>query len=351
MLRASLLALVGSEACCCRCSSCYGNEGFVMLHFVQHPVREEFRICLAWFHLGHCSICISQRSTTIIKIERHSPMPSFLVVYGRSIAMTFLCVDMYYCWLVGILDTTEHLNKTLYIVAFLQILILKSPSLEPVVLALATALAKRTQILIYTAMVLGDRHLVVVYNDDDARAKLRSLIKSFESLTARQRTVAYYGYDILLGSLHVARLLQSSCKTDGCGSVAHLKVIVLRTLCRRRITRYGIHIVYVAKKSGCTTGQYLMRIALVANVEHKLILWSVEHIVQSYRCFYKSKIRTYVSAMLAHTVEHSLAHFVGYNIKCRDVHAFQVGRTLYLLYIHRLLIDLFVRYCLTLQRY
>ena len=322
-----------------------------MLHLAQHPIREEFGICLAWFHLRHSSIGIANRATTVIKIERHSPMPSFLILYGRGIAMTFLCVDMYYCWLVGILHTTEHLNKTLYIVAFLQILILKSPCLEPVVLALATALSQRTQILVYTAMVLSDRHLVVVYNDDDARAKLRSLIKSFESLTARQRTVAYYGYDILLGSLHVARLLQSSGKTYGCGSVAHLKVIVLGTLCRRRIARYGIHVVYVAKKSGCTTCQYLMRIALVADVKHKLILWRIENIVQCYRCFYKSKIRTYVSAMLAHTVEHSLAHFVGYNIKCRDVHAFQVGRTLYLFYIHRLLIDLFVRYSFTLQRY
>ena len=82
-------------------------------------------------------------------------MPSFLILNSRGIAMTFLCVDMYYCWLVGILDTTEHLNKTLYIVAFLQILILKSPCLKPIVLALATALSQRTQILVYTAVVLG----------------------------------------------------------------------------------------------------------------------------------------------------------------------------------------------------
>ena len=278
-------------------------------------------------------------------------MPSFLVVYGRGITMTLLGMDMNNCRAVGTLDATEHFYEAFYVVAFLQILILKSPCLKPVVLALATALSKRTQILIYTAMVLSDRHLVVVYNDDDARAKLRSLIKSFECFTARQRTVADNGYDILLGSLYVACLLQSGRKTYGCGSMTHLKVVVLGTLCGRRITRYGIHVVYVAKKSGCTTCQYLMRIALVADVKHKLILWRIENIVQCYRCFYKSKIRTYVSAMLAHTVEHSLAHFVGYNIKCRDVHAFQVGRTLYLFYIHRLLIDLFVRYSFTLQRY
>ena len=99
-------------------------------------------------------------------------MPSFLILYGRGIAMTLLCMNMYYCWLVGILDTTEHLNEFFYVVAFLQILILKSPCLKPIVLALTTALSQRTQILIYTAMVLGYRHLVVVYNDDDARAKL-----------------------------------------------------------------------------------------------------------------------------------------------------------------------------------
>ena len=79
-----------------------------MLHLAQHPVREEFGICLAWFYLGHCSIGIANRSTTIIKIEGHSPMPSFLIVYGRGIAMTFLCVDMNNCRAVGILHTTEH---------------------------------------------------------------------------------------------------------------------------------------------------------------------------------------------------------------------------------------------------
>ena len=93
-----------------------------------------------------------------------------------------------------------------------------------------------------------------------------------------------------------------------------------------------------------------MRIALVADIKHKLILWRIEHIVQSYRCFYKSKIRTYVSAMLAHTIEHSLACLVGHNLKGFDVQLLQVGRTLYLLYIHCFIIIGYIWFCFLLQR-
>ena len=254
MLRASLLALVGSKSGSRWSAGCHGNEGIVLLHLAQHPVAEELLISLAGLYLRHSSVGVSHRSAAILKIERHSPMPSLLVLNGRSIAMSLLRVDMHHSRAVGVLDATEHLNKLFDVIALLQILILKSPSLKPVVLALAVALSQRTQILVYTAVVLGYRHLVVVHHNDDARAKLRSLVESLESLTARQRAVAYHGNDVLLCALYVTGLLQARGKTDGGGSVAHLKIVVLRTLRRRRISRYCIHIVYVAQESRRTSG-------------------------------------------------------------------------------------------------
>ena len=340
MLRASLLALVGCKSGSRRSAGCHGNEGIVLLHLAQHPVAEELLISFAGLYLRHSSVGVFHRSAAILKIERHSPMPSLLVLHGRGIAMSLLRVDMHHSRAVGVLDATEHLNKLFDVIALLQILILKSPSLKPVVLALAVALSQRTQILVYTAVVLGYRHLVVVHHNDDARAKLRSLVESLESLTARQRAVAYHGNDVLLCALHVAGLLQARGKTDGGGSVAHLKIVVLRTLRRRRISRYCIHIVYVAQESRRTSGQYLVRITLVADVENKLVLRSVEHIMQGHCSLYEAKVWSHVSAMLAHTVEHGAACLVGYCIQGLDVHAFQVGRRLYFLYIH------FLFYCL-----
>ena len=85
--------------------------------------------------------------------------------------MSLLCVYMNNRWLVSILHTTEHFDKFFNIIAFLKILIFKAPSLKPVVLTRSFALTQGTQILIDTTVILGNRHLIVVHNDDDARTK------------------------------------------------------------------------------------------------------------------------------------------------------------------------------------
>ena len=85
--------------------------------------------------------------------------------------MSLLCVYMNNRWLVSILHTTEHFDKFFNIIAFLKILIFKAPSLEPVVLTRSFALTQGTQILIDTTVILGNRHLIIVHNDDDACTK------------------------------------------------------------------------------------------------------------------------------------------------------------------------------------
>lgn len=44
-----------------------------------------------------------------------------------------------------------------------------------------------------------------------------------------------------------------------------------------------------------------MGVALVADVKNKLILGGIENVVECYSCLDKTKVRTYVSAMFAHT--------------------------------------------------
>ena len=142
-------------------------------------------------------------------------MPCLLVGYGWRKSMTFLCVNVNHGRLIRILHALENLDEFFDVVTLFQVLVFKAPRLEPVVLAGAVALAQGTQVLIDSAMIFGDRHFVVVYHDDDARAEFRSLVQSLESLAARKGAVADNGDDVLIGSLDVARLLQTGGKTHG----------------------------------------------------------------------------------------------------------------------------------------
>ena len=211
-------------------------------------------------------------------------------------------------------------------------------------LARSVALAQRTQILVYSTVVLGYRHLIVVHHDDDACAQLRRLVETLERLTARERAVADDGYDVLVRALHVARLLQTGGKTHGCGGVSHLEVVVLGAFRRRRVTRYGVHIVDIAKETCGATCKHLVRVALVADVEHELVHRRIEHVVQSHGGLNEAEVRTYVSAVLAHAVEHRPACLVCHNVKRLYVQPFQVGWRLYLLYVHACFIFYVLRF-------
>ena len=211
-------------------------------------------------------------------------------------------------------------------------------------LARSVALAQRTQILVYSAVVLGDRHLVVVHHDDDACAQLRRLVETLERLTARERTVTDDGNDVLVRALYVARLLQTGGKTHGCGGVSHLEVVVLGAFRRRRVTRYGVHIVDIAEETCGATCKHLVRIALVADVEHELVHRRIEHVVQSHGRLNEAEVRTYVSAVLAHAVKHRRTCLVRHNVKRLYVQPFQVGWRLNLFYIHACFIFYVLRF-------
>ena len=261
-------------------------------------------------------------------------MPSLLVGYGWRKSMTFLCVNVNHGRLIRILHALENLDEFFDVVTLFQVLVFKAPRLEPVVLAGAVALTQGTQVLIDSAMIFGDRHFVVVYHDDDARAEFRSLVQSLESLAARKGAVADNGDDVLIGSLDVARLLQTGGKTHGSRSMPHLEVIIFRTFGRRRIARNGIHVIHIAEESRSSSGEHLMRIALVAYVKHELILWRIKNVVKRHGSLHESQVRPHMTAMLAHTVQHSLSGFISHHLQFLQIQLLQVGWRLYFLNIH-----------------
>ena len=219
VLFARQFAFLGSKACSHRCAGCNGNECGVVLHFVQHPVAEQFLVGFdsrfGW-------------AASVQTVEGQAPVPCLLVGHGGRKAMPLFGVNVHHGRLVGALHTFKHLDKLFDVVALLQIFVFKAPCLEPVVRTGAVALAQRPQIFVDAAVVLGNRHLVVVHHNDDARAQLRSLVKPLKSHAARERAVANDGNDVLVGALDVARLLQSGGQTDRSRGVSHLKVVVLR---------------------------------------------------------------------------------------------------------------------------
>ena len=261
-------------------------------------------------------------------------MPSLLIGYGWRKSMTFLCMNVNHGRLIRILHALENLDEFFDVVTLFQIIVFKAPRLEPVVLAGAVALAQGTQVLIDSAMIFGDRHFVVVHHDDDARAELRSLVQTLESLAARKGAIADNSYDVLIGTLDIARLLQTRGKTHGCRSMTHLEVIVFRTFGRRRITRNGIHVIHIAEESHSSSGEHLMRIALVAYVKHELILWRIKNVVKRHGSLHESEVWSHMTAMLAHTVQHSLSGFISHHLQLLQIQLLQVGWRLYFLNIH-----------------
>ena len=261
-------------------------------------------------------------------------MPSLLIGYGWRKSMTFFCVNVNHGRLIRILHALENLNEFFDVVTLFQVLVFKAPCLEPVVLAGAVALAQGTQVLVDSAMIFGDRHFVVVHHDDDARAEFRSLIKSLESLAARKGAVADNGDDVLIGTLDVARLLQTGGKTHRSGSMPHLEVIIFRTFGRRRIARNGIHVIHIAEESRSSSGEHLMRITLVAYVKHELILWRIKNVVKRHGSLHESQVRPHMTAMLAYTVQHSLSGFISHHLQLLQIQLLQVGWRLYFLNIH-----------------
>ena len=208
MLLACLVAFVDGEACCCRSAGRYGNKGLVLLHFAKHPVRKERTIIFLRSGLGNGAIVILSWAATIFKVERQTPMPCFFVGNGWRIAMTLLCMNVNDNRFVCSLHAFKDLDKFFNVVSFFKIFIFEAPGFKPVVFACAAALTQSTKVFINSTMVFGNRHLIVVNYNNNARAEFRCLVKAFKRLTARERAIAYYGYNVFIGSFNVASLLQ-----------------------------------------------------------------------------------------------------------------------------------------------
>ena len=211
MLCTSFLTAILEETSHGRSAGGNCHQVLVLLHLFEEVLGGHVAIVLATtFNLR----------LACLDVERHTPVPRFLVLFGRCIALAFLCMDMNHDRMVDVLYFLECLDQCLHVIAIGYILVVQAHGTEEVAFSLAVGFTQEGEVLVKTTMVLGDAHLIVVHDDDDACAQFAYLIKAFECLATAQRTITNQYHDVLLGSLDVTSLLKTAGKGDGCGGMA-----------------------------------------------------------------------------------------------------------------------------------
>ncbi len=82
--------------------------------------------------------------------------------------------------MVGVFDAAQRLHQRMHVVALLHVTVVKAERLEDIGLRGAVRCAQTCEPAVHAAEILGDRHLVVVDDDDEVAALLRGVVQSFE---------------------------------------------------------------------------------------------------------------------------------------------------------------------------
>ena len=122
------------------------------------------------------------------------------------IAGTFGGVDVQYHGMVDAAKRFERLDQGVDIVPLFEVAIIEPHRAEDVVRGSSARGAQARQAAVDSAMVFGDRLVVVINHDNDAAVQNGGVVEPLECEPARERAVANYGDDIVVLAGKVARL-------------------------------------------------------------------------------------------------------------------------------------------------
>ena len=146
------------------------------------------------------------------------------------------------------------------------------------------------------ARVLGDGHLVVVENDDEAVAHASGLIQCLQRHAAGEGAVADDGHHMFLAAAQIAGRGHAERRGNGRGGVPHAEVVVGAF---RAVGKTGK--TAVAAKGFEAVGsarEQLPRIALMAHVPHYGVPCGIEAGEQGYGQFHHAERRGEMAAVL-----------------------------------------------------
>ena len=170
----------------------------------------------------------------------------------------------------------------------------------------------------------GDRHVVVVKDDDQAARRLGGVVHGLIGHAGAHRAVADHRYDVVVVATHVAGHGEAQGRRYRRGGMGGAERIVgaFRALGEaRQATALAQGADAIAP-----AGQDLMRIGLVTDIPNHDVSGCVEHVVQGDGQLDHPEPGAQVTACLGHRVDRLRAEFVGQLTQFRQVQTAGVGR-------------------------
>ena len=146
-------------------------------------------------------------------------------------------------------------------------------------LVVARVCGHAQQVVVHGSDVPVYRNVVVVQYYEDISLAGSGIVQSLECQTSCQSSVTDEGYSFLSKSLHLCGLGKSQCGRNGGGGMTDPECIIFAFGTLGKSADTVLHAVLA--ESFTTTGDYLVGIGLVSDVEHELVGRSVEYIVQT----------------------------------------------------------------------
>ena len=170
---------------------------------------------------------------TALRVERRMTMPVLGIVLGKGEPLTLLRVNVDDDGLLAVLYRSERRDQRLGIVPIRDVAVVEPHRAEKIVRCRPVRLAQTAEHRVHAAVVLGDRPVIVVEDDDEVRPHLARDIQPLQCLTARERTVADEGDDVLPAPREITCLREPRREADRGRGVPDVKVVV-RALLRIR---------------------------------------------------------------------------------------------------------------------
>ena len=214
-------------------------------------------------------------------VKRTHVVPALGVALGRLKALALGGGDVQHDGMIDIAQFLQRVDQGQHIVTGVQIAVVEPHRAENVALAGAVAGAQLGQIAIQATVVFGDGLVVVIDDDDQVAVELGGIVKALKRQTARKRTVANDGNDVVAVARQIAGVCQAAAQAHRCGGVAHGEQVVFGLVGIGKAR--GLAVACRVDISVRAPSQRLVGIGLVRHVKDNFVGGGVKHAMERNR--------------------------------------------------------------------
>ena len=214
-------------------------------------------------------------------VKRTHVVPALGVALGRLKALALGGGDVQHDGMIDIAQFLQRVDQGQHIVTGVQIAVVEPHRAENVALTGAVAGAQLGQIAIQAAMVLGNGLVVIVDDDDQVAVELGGIVKALKRQTARKRTVANDGDDVVRIARQVTSVRQAAAQAHRRGGMAHGEEVVFGLVGIGKAR--GLAVACRVDISVRAPSQRLVGIGLVRHVKDNFVGGGVKHAMKRNR--------------------------------------------------------------------